>query len=298
MTFTVVIRANQFGISPFQSERRLNLRTISEKTKARLLRIADEQHGWQLKKRIEEVARVKTQNQNKVERLALQKSTLVAEVKAGKQAHVQGMRAVQIEHREHAAALMKEIKAGKKLAKNDMHEEKLRQKAEVAKLAVQKQRMLNQAQKQRSEHKDTVCALTANQTALELLCSVSEVEKKKLERKFAEQQRAGATLEAKTAALYERLKSQDIELGLVKQERDKAQEEYNRVSTELAQVRSQWATTQKDLQELNGRFTKWKEFDVERRRKTKATINGLRKERDALSTVITCFHNVICVLTF
>ena len=84
------------------------------------------------------MACVKTQNQKKVERLALQKSTLVAEVKAGKQAHVQGMRAVQIEHREHAAALMKEIKAGKKLAKNDMHEEKLRQKAEVAKFAAQK----------------------------------------------------------------------------------------------------------------------------------------------------------------
>jgi hypothetical protein len=92
--------------------------------------------------------------------------------------------------------------------------------------------------------------------------------------------------------------SQDIELGLVKQERDKAQEEYNRVSTDLAHVRAQWATTQKDLLDLDGRFTKWKEFEVERWRKTKATINGLRKERDALSTVITCFHNVICVLTF
>ena len=70
------------------------------------------------------------------------------------------------------------------------------------------------------------------------------------------------------------------------------------MSTELAQVRSQWATTQKDLLEMNERFTKWKEFDVERRRKIKGRINGLRKERDVLSTVITCFHNVICVLPF
>jgi hypothetical protein len=89
-----------------------------------LLREANEKYGWQLKTKTEEVARVKTQTQTRVERLAAQKRTLVAEVKAGKKSKEEGIRAAQMEHREHVAALIDQIKASKQLAKNGTHEEK------------------------------------------------------------------------------------------------------------------------------------------------------------------------------
>jgi hypothetical protein len=100
------------------------LRTISDETKTRLLREADEKYGWQLKKITEEVARVKTQTQTRMERLAAQKSTLAAEVKAVTKSKEEGMRALQMVHWEHAAALMDQVKACKKLSMNHMHEEK------------------------------------------------------------------------------------------------------------------------------------------------------------------------------
>ncbi len=53
-------------------------------------------------------------------------------------------------------------------------------------------------------------------------------------------------------------------------------------------MRSQLATKCAERDDANERFTKWKAFDVEQRRKTKATIDGLRKQRDAISKVITC----------
>jgi hypothetical protein len=51
---TFIIRVNEFGISPLMNERRLNLRTISVRTRARLEKKVDEQHGWALKQSDEE----------------------------------------------------------------------------------------------------------------------------------------------------------------------------------------------------------------------------------------------------
>ncbi len=134
-----------------------------------------------------------------------------------------------------------------------------------------------------------MCAVTAKHAALEALCSVSEVENKKLiERQLAAQEFAGATLVTKTDALEERVKNQDIWSRRLVEERDKAQEEYNGLLTELQQVRSQSAKKCAERDEdVNERFTKWKAFDVEQRRKTKATIDGLRKQRDVISKAIT-----------
>jgi hypothetical protein len=50
-----ISHVNEFGISPLTSERRLNLRTISARTKERLEKKVDEQHGWSLLQRQEEV---------------------------------------------------------------------------------------------------------------------------------------------------------------------------------------------------------------------------------------------------
>jgi hypothetical protein len=50
-----ISRVNEFGISPLTSERRLNLRTMSARTKERLEKKVDEQHGWALLQKQEEV---------------------------------------------------------------------------------------------------------------------------------------------------------------------------------------------------------------------------------------------------
>jgi hypothetical protein len=123
--------------------------------------------------------------------------------------------------------------------------------------------------------------------ALEALCTVSEVENKKLVRELAVQEWRGVTLVTKTGALEERVRAQDILTKRLAEDRDKAQEEYNELLSELQQVRSQLATKGVERDNLNERFTKWKAFDVEQRRKTKATIEALRKERDVFSKVKT-----------
>ena len=52
-----------------ESERRLNMRTISADTKARLCRAADEAHGWKLKQTKEEMLRIRERAQVKEKRL-------------------------------------------------------------------------------------------------------------------------------------------------------------------------------------------------------------------------------------
>jgi hypothetical protein len=106
---------------------------------------------------------------------------------------------------------MDQVKASKKLAKNGMHEEKEgRHREEVAKFKRQTTGLRNQAKNQRAKLKEMVCAVTAKHAALEALCSVSEVENRKLERQLAAQEFAGATLVTKTDALEERVKNQGI----------------------------------------------------------------------------------------
>ena len=58
LTLLICVRCNGFGISPFQSERRLNLRTVSAKTKARLIQEVDARNGWELQQKKDEVKRV------------------------------------------------------------------------------------------------------------------------------------------------------------------------------------------------------------------------------------------------
>jgi hypothetical protein len=166
-----------------------------------LLREADDKHGWQLKKKTEEVAHVRMQTQTRMERLAAQKKSLAAEVKTGKKSKEEEIRAARMEHREHVTAVMGQVKASQKLAKSDMHEEKERHSEEVAKLKQQTTGLRNHMKNQREKHKEMMCAVTTKYAALEALCSVSEVENKKLVRKKAAQQLMGATLVTKTAAL-------------------------------------------------------------------------------------------------
>ncbi len=81
-------------------------------------------------------------------------------MKLGKKSKEEAMRAAQMDHRVHVAALMDEFKASRKLAKNDMPDEKERHSEEVAKLKRQTIGLRNQAKNERAKHKQMVCAVT------------------------------------------------------------------------------------------------------------------------------------------
>ena len=102
--------------------------------------------------------------------------------------------------------------------------------------------MRNQAKDERAKHKQMLCAVTDKHAALEALCSVSEVENKKLAQKLAAQERGGDTLVTETVALEERMRAQDMFTKQLSEDQDKAQEECNALLRELQQVRSQLAT--------------------------------------------------------
>ena len=52
-------RCNSFGISPFENETRLNLRTVSGRTRERLEKSADERHSWALQTSQAEMQKLK-----------------------------------------------------------------------------------------------------------------------------------------------------------------------------------------------------------------------------------------------
>ena len=54
-------RCNSFGMSPFGNEQRLNLRTVSARTRERLAKKVEEKHGFALQRSEEEVEKMKKQ---------------------------------------------------------------------------------------------------------------------------------------------------------------------------------------------------------------------------------------------
>jgi hypothetical protein len=54
-------RCNSFGISPFENETRLNLRTVSGRTRERLEKSADERHSWALQTSQAEMQKLKVE---------------------------------------------------------------------------------------------------------------------------------------------------------------------------------------------------------------------------------------------
>ncbi len=149
LTVTLVCaRCNGFGISPFQSERRLDLRTISAKTKARLIHEVDARNGWVLEEKTEEVQRVKRQTKAKVRQLTGE--------------HKRAMQNMALET---TTAL-------------DAAKEKHTSNADLKKLHHQKEALVDRAKEPRKLHKVTIaCAVGNKHDALSILCSAVECAK-------------------------------------------------------------------------------------------------------------------------
>ena len=74
-------KCNQEGMSPVLSEGRLNLRTMSARTKHRLEKRVDEMHGWALEKSNDKVVELETQLEEETYRHLLEKEAYHMRVK-------------------------------------------------------------------------------------------------------------------------------------------------------------------------------------------------------------------------
>ncbi len=74
---TFMSRCNAFGISPFENEKHLNLRTVTSGTRERLQKKADERHGWALQESREQVDKLTRQIGDKKYTAMLEKKAVV-----------------------------------------------------------------------------------------------------------------------------------------------------------------------------------------------------------------------------
>ena len=70
-------RCNSFGMSPFGNEQRVNLRTVSARTRERLAKKVEENHGFALQRSEEEVEKLKTQIEEVQYRAMLDKEAVI-----------------------------------------------------------------------------------------------------------------------------------------------------------------------------------------------------------------------------
>jgi hypothetical protein len=78
-------RCNAFGISPFENETRMNLRTVTGGTRERLQKKADERHEWVLKSSREQVGKLTRQIEDERYTTMLEKEAIV--MRAQRQRH-------------------------------------------------------------------------------------------------------------------------------------------------------------------------------------------------------------------
>ncbi len=70
-------RCNSFGMSPFGNEQRVNLQTVSARTRVRLAKKVEENHGFALQRSEEEVDKLKTQIEEVQYRAMLDKEAVI-----------------------------------------------------------------------------------------------------------------------------------------------------------------------------------------------------------------------------
>jgi hypothetical protein len=152
-----------------ESERRLNMRTIGAETKARLCRAADEAHGWQLKKKKEEVLRVKKHAQVKEKRLLETKRTLTAEVQAVKKAKNDAVSACTTQHKQKLSNV-------KKLWRDEMIMTNAKHQNDMTRLQRQNETVRQQTRDQRNKFKETISAVEQKNSLLDQTATAALLE--------------------------------------------------------------------------------------------------------------------------
>ena len=217
---------------------------------------------------------MKLQAQSRIGRLVTQKKTLSEELKAVTRSKHQAV-----------AVICEEVRQLRKATKDELSTAHLSHREEVAKLEEEKAHFRERLKGQRFEFKERVSSVASRNAALERLCTVSEVESKKLGRELSSEQLKAAALRATQLLLVERVNNLATEKEELAEALETKQEADKELRNEMASIRTELAAKCAALDDVSVRFSKWKESERELSRKTKAKIKGLRNNRDKLLKV-------------
>jgi hypothetical protein len=228
---------------------------------------------------------VKLQAQARIDRLATQKKTLSAELKDVTRAKREAVNAAHRQYKDDVGRLLDKVKDVTRLKNDELNKANDKHRDVVTKLELQKAELRERAKTQREECKERVSGVTAKSEALELLCSISEMESKKLGRELSAEQSRMAALGAKETLLVECLHNLEVENDILSQTLETKDKGSNDLHTATMNLRTDLAAKCAELNKVNTRFTKWKDSDCEFRRTTKDKIDGVRSQRDKLTKV-------------
>ncbi len=175
------------------------------RTKVRLLKEADEANGWRLKKKEEEVSRVKKGTEAKFQRLKQKKANLKSEVEAVKVSYKEGLEKSKARYIEK----LQDITAK---GKEDISSMKAQQRTITKKLIRDKDVLREHAKKQRTESKERVITVQAKRQAAEVHCSELEVEGQKMARDLVARQMKIGILEAEGERTVENMQTLTLDL--------------------------------------------------------------------------------------
>ncbi len=155
----------------------------------------------------------------------------------------------------------------------------------MAKLEEEKADLRKRVKVQRAEYKERVASVSSRNEALERLCTVSEVESKQLGRELSSEQLKVAAFRATQLLLAERVHNLATEKEELAEALETKQEADKELRNEMASMRTELEAKCAALDDVNDRFTNWKELERELTRKTKSKIKVLRNKRDKLMKV-------------
>ncbi len=202
------------------------------------------------------MTQVKRQAEARIGRLTTQKKTLSVELKAVTASKKEAMQEAHMHYKADVARLAAQVKQRDVTRLKD---EELNMA--MGKLEKQKAELRERAKVQKAEHKERVAGVAAKNQALERLCSVADVETKKLGRELHAEHLRVVALALKEAFLADRVHKMEVENELLRDNLNKKEHENNEISTVMVTMRADLAAKSAELDEVNERFRKWKELD-------------------------------------
>ncbi len=224
------------------------------------------------------MTQVKRQAEARIGRLKTQKKTLSVELKAMTASKKEAVQEAQRHYKADVARLAAQVKDVTRLKDEELN-------MAVGKLEEQKVEWRERAKVQKAEHKERVAGVAAKNQALERLCSVADVETKKLGRELNTEHLRVVALALKETLLADRVHKMEVENNFLGDTLNKKEHENNEMCTVMGTMRADLAAKSAEADEVNERFRKWKELDRDYRSQTKAKLSALRNKRDVLRKV-------------
>ena len=227
----------------------------------------------------------KQQTQARIGRLVTQKKTLSSELKAVTRSKHEAVLGARQQYQKVVGELSDEFHEFRQLTTDKNNTANQKHREAVATLEEHKAELQKRVKAQRAEYKEQVACVTSTNEALELLCTVSNLESKKLVRELSSEQRKAAALGAKELLLVERVHNLANEKEVLTETLETIEHGGITLRKEMEGLRRDLAAKSTALDEVNVRFFNWQETDRKFRRATKDKINALRNKRDKLMKV-------------